>query len=175
MGEPDHLNNSVARGNASWRDSRQPLSGTANRWVGKINSESINEKATPECRPDVACIENGSCAYLRTIVKVALLVTPLCDALMLALIFLFVVVVVILKVAVLAPAGTVMLAGTIAFVGLLLVRVSTKGIDVTLLSFTVPTEPDPPTTVFGFKLTDDSAAGDDAAFTVIVVDLFTPA
>ena len=52
---------------------------------------------------------------------------------MLALSFLLVVVVVILKVAELAPAGTVTFAGTIALVGLLLVRVIT-------------------TTVFGFSV-----------------------
>ena len=93
---------------------------------------------------------------------------------MLALIFLLVVVVEIWKVADLAPAGTVTLAGTIALVGLLLVRVTTKGIDVTLFSFTVPTELDPPTTVLGFKLRDDSTAG-AGALTVRVTDLFTPA
>ena len=52
---------------------------------------------------------------------------------MLALSFLLVVVVVILKVAELAPAGTVTFAGTIALVGLLLVREIT-------------------TTVFGFSV-----------------------
>ena len=93
---------------------------------------------------------------------------------MLALSFLLVVVVVILKVAELAPAGTVTFAGTIALVGLLLVRVITDGLDVTLLSLTVPTELDPPTTVVGLKVKDESAAG-AAALTVSVADLFTPA
>lgn len=92
---------------------------------------------------------------------------------MLALIFLLVVVVVMLNVAELAPAGTVTFAGTIALAGLLLVSVTTKGLDVTLLSVTVPTELDPPTTVVGFKVKEESAAGTDA-LTVRVVDLFTP-
>ena len=45
--------------------------------------------------------------------------TPLNDALMLAAILLLVVVVVMLKIAELAPAGTLTFAGTLAFVGLL--------------------------------------------------------
>lgn len=93
---------------------------------------------------------------------------------MLALIFLLVVVVVMLNVAELAPAGTVTFAGTIALAGLLLVSVTTKGLDVILLSVTVPTELDPPTTVVGFKVKEESAAG-TGALTVRVVDLFTPA
>jgi hypothetical protein len=93
---------------------------------------------------------------------------------MLALIFLLVVVVLILKVAELAPAGTVTFAGTVALVGLLLVSVTSKGVEVILLSVTVPTELDPPTTVVGFKARDESAAG-AGALTVSVADLFTPA
>jgi hypothetical protein len=93
---------------------------------------------------------------------------------MLALIFLLVVVVLILKVAELAPAGTVTFAGTVALVGLLLVSVTSKGVEVILLSVTVPTELDPPTTVLGFKVRDESAAG-AGALTVSVADLFTPA
>jgi hypothetical protein len=125
--------------------------------------------------PSVALASQSRiCIYLRTIVKVALLVTPLCEALMLALIFLLVVAVVMLNVAELVPAGTVTFPGTIAFVGLLLVSVTTKGLDVTLLSVTVPTELDPPTTVVGFKVKEESAAG-TGALTVSVADLFTPA
>jgi hypothetical protein len=78
---------------------------------------------------------------------------------MLAVIFFLVVVVAMLKVAELAPAGTVTFAGTIALAGLLLVRVTTTGLDVTLLSVMVPTELDPPTTVFGFSVKAESAAG----------------
>lgn len=89
--------------------------------------------------------------YLRVIVRVALFVTPLYDAVMLALILLLTLVVVILNVAELAPAGTVTFAGTLAFVGLLLASVTTKALVVALSSVTVPTELDPPTTVVGFK------------------------
>ena len=93
---------------------------------------------------------------------------------MLAVIFFLVVVVAMLKVAELAPAGTVTFAGTIALAGLLLVSVTTAGLDVTLLSAMVPTELDPPTTVFGFSVKAESAAG-AGGLTVSVADLFTPA
>jgi hypothetical protein len=91
------------------------------------------------------------------------------------LIFLLVAVVLMLKAAQLAPAGTVTLAGTTALVGLVLARVTTTGFDVTLFSVTVPTELDPPTTVFGFKLKDNNAtaAGADG-LTVNVADLLMP-
>lgn len=92
---------------------------------------------------------------------------------MLALIFLFVDAVVILKLAELAPAGTVTFAGTLALVGLLLASVTTTGLAVTLFSVTVPTEVEPPTTVVGFRVRDDSTAG-VGGLTVIVVDLITP-
>ena len=65
----------------------------------------------------------------------------------------------ILKVAELAPAGTVTFAGTIALVGLLLVSATNKGVEVILLSVTIPTELDPPTTVVGFKVREESAPG----------------
>ena len=92
---------------------------------------------------------------------------------MLALIFLLVDVVAMLKVAELAPAGTVTFAGTMALAGLLLFNVTTTALAVTLFSVTVPTEPEPPTTVEGLKLKDVSAAG-ACGLTVIVADLFTP-
>jgi hypothetical protein len=95
---------------------------------------------------------------------------------MAALILLLTLVVVMLKVAELAPAGTVTFAGTIAFVGLLLERVTTKALETALSSVTVPTELEPPTTVVGFKVKETSAAGVGAgAVTVSVVDLFTSA
>ena len=78
-----------------------------------------------------------------------------------------------LKIAELAPAGTKTFAGTLAFVGRLLIRVTTTSLGVTLLSVTVPTELEPPITDVGFKASDESAAGVDAV-TVSVVDLFTP-
>ena len=82
------------------------------------------------------------------------------------------VVVLMLKAAELAPAGTVTLAGTITFFGLLLARETTTGLEVTLLSVTVPTEFEPPTTVFGFKLKDSNATG-AGGLTVNVADLMT--
>ena len=91
----------------------------------------------------------------------------------LAEIFLVVGAVVILKLAELAPAGTVTFAGTLAFTGLLLVRVTTVAVGVILFSVTVPTEFDPPTTVVGFKVSDESTAGVDAV-TVSVTDSLTP-
>jgi hypothetical protein len=87
--------------------------------------------------------------------------TALNDALMLAAILLLVVVVVMLKIAELAPAGTVTFAGTLAIVGLLLIRATTTSLGVNLLSVTVPTELEPPITDVGFKASDESAAGAD--------------
>lgn len=92
---------------------------------------------------------------------------------MLALIFLLVATVAILNVAELAPAGTVTFAGTVAFAGLLLVRFTRTALAVTLLSVTVPTEVEPPTTVVGFIVKLESAAG-VAGLTVNVVDLVIP-
>ena len=95
---------------------------------------------------------------------------------MVALIFLLVAVVLMLKVAELAPAGTVTLGGTTAFLGLLLVSETTTGVEITLLRVTVPTELDPPTTVFGFKLKDNNATGVGAGgLTVKVADFVIPA
>ena len=93
---------------------------------------------------------------------------------MVALIFLLVVIVLMLKAAELAPAGTVTLAGTIALFGLLLASETIMGLEVTLLSVTVATELEPPTTVFGFKLKDSSATA-AAGLTVNVTDLLMPA
>jgi hypothetical protein len=119
-------------------------------------------------------LESGFWIYLRVIVRVALFVTPLYDAVMLALILLLTLVVVMLNVAELAPAGTVTFAGTLALIGLLLARVTTKLLEVALSRVTVPTELDPPTTIEGFKVKEASAGG-AGAVTVSVVDLFTPA
>jgi hypothetical protein len=96
------------------------------------------------------------------------------DALMLALILLLTVVVATLKVAELAPAGTVTVAGTTAFDGLLLASVTTKPpAGAALVIVTVPVEFDPPTTVVGLKVTVESAAGTEG-FTVSVADLVSP-
>ena len=94
---------------------------------------------------------------------------------MVALILLFVAVVLMLKATAFAPAGTVTLTGTAASAGLVLARVTTTGFDATLLSVTVPTELDPPTTVFGFKLKDNNATDTGAGgLTVNVADLLMP-
>ena len=70
------------------------------------------------------------------------------------------------KVAVVAPASTVTLTGTVAAEVLLLVRVTTAPpLGAAPLSVTVPVELVPPTTLDGFKEIDDSAGG----FTVSVV------
>ena len=92
---------------------------------------------------------------------------------MLALIFLLVVVVLILKAAELAPAGTVTFAGTIALVRLVLVSVTTTALVAALLNVTVPTELEPPTTVVGFKFRLESTAG-AGGLAVTVADLFAP-
>ena len=94
---------------------------------------------------------------------------------MLTLVFLFVRDVATLNVAELAPPGTVTVAGTAAFAGFLLLKVTTKPpMGAAKLSVTVPSKFEPPTTVDGFSATDESAAG-GAGFTVIVVDFVTPA
>ena len=93
---------------------------------------------------------------------------------MLTFIFLLVVAVAILKVAELAPAGMVTVAGTEAFAGLLLVSATTSGVAVVLLSATVPVELEPPTTVLGFNVSVEKAAG-AGAVTVSAADLLTPA
>jgi hypothetical protein len=56
---------------------------------------------------------------------------------------------------------------------LLLARETTTGLEVTVLRMTVPTELDPPTTVFGFKLKDSNATG-AGGLTVNVADLVMP-
>jgi hypothetical protein len=95
---------------------------------------------------------------------------------MVALIFLLVAVVLMLKVAELAPAGTVTLAGTTAFIGLLLVTETISGVEVTLLRATFPTELEPPTTVLGLKLKDSNTTGVGAGgLTVNVADFVMPA
>ena len=92
---------------------------------------------------------------------------------MLAVILLLVAAVVMSKIAELVPAGTVTVAGTLAFVDLLLIRVTTASLGVILLSVTVPTELEPPITDVGSKASDESAADVDAV-TTTVADLFTP-
>jgi hypothetical protein len=83
--------------------------------------------------------------------------------------------VVIGKVVAIEPAFTAMVAGTLAFVGLLLAR------DITIpptgagaVSVTVPVALDPPLTLEGFKVSEDRA-GDGAGCTVKLVVFVTPA
>ena len=111
--------------------------------------------------------------YFLTIVKLVLLLTPPYDAPILTVTFLFVGAVLMLKLAELAPAGTVTFAGTDALTGSLLVSAITTVVAVTLLSVTVPTELEPPITVLGFRVSEVSTAG-GATDTVNVADLVTP-
>jgi hypothetical protein len=79
--------------------------------------------------------------------------------------------VVIVKVAVVAPAATVMLAGTCAAVVLLLVRVTTAPPDgAGPVKVTVPVDDVPPITEVGLRVTEVSAA----AVTVRVAVFVTP-
>ena len=92
---------------------------------------------------------------------------------MLATTFLLVVFVVIVKFAEVEPAATVTLAGTVARVLLLASEMVAPPAGAALLSFTVPVEGDPPTTVVGLMVSDDKSAG-VAGFTVSAADLITP-
>jgi hypothetical protein len=67
--------------------------------------------------------------------------------------------VVTVKVALVAPAGTVTLAGTVATPVLLLERETTAPpLGASALSMTVPVEGDPPLTLVGFSVNEDSVA-----------------
>ena len=92
---------------------------------------------------------------------------------MLATTFLLVVFVVIVKVAEVAPAATVTLAGTVARVLLLVSAMVAPPAGAALLSFTVPVEGDPPITVVGLRVNDDSTAG-VGGVTLSAADLLTP-
>src|SRR5260370_959854 len=68
------------------------------------------------------------------------------------------------NVALLAPAGTVTVAGTVAAAVLLLVRLTTAPpLGAGPLSVTVPVEGFPPVTLTGFSVTEDRATGPAAA------------
>jgi Na+-transporting methylmalonyl-CoA/oxaloacetate decarboxylase gamma subunit len=79
-----------------------------------------------------------------------------------------------LKVLELAPGATLMLAGTVATVLLLVIVTVAPLAGAGLVRVTVPTEVEPPTTLDGFSVRDESTAG-AAAVTVRVADLLTPA
>ena len=79
-----------------------------------------------------------------------------------------------LKVAELAPGAMLTLAGTVATVLLVVSATIAPLAGAGLVRVTVPTEVEPPTTLDGFSVSDESTAG-AAALTVRVTDLLTPA
>ena len=79
-----------------------------------------------------------------------------------------------LKVAELAPGAMLTLAGSIATVLLVVSATIAPLAGAGLVRVTVPTEVEPPTTLDGFSVRDESTAG-AAAFTVRFADLLTPA
>ena len=85
-----------------------------------------------------------------------------------------VVLVTMLKVAELAPGAMLTLAGTVATVLLVVSATIAPLAGAGLVRVTVPSEVEPPTTLDGFSVSDESAAG-AGAFTVRVADLLTPA
>lgn len=70
-----------------------------------------------------------------------------------------VVVVGMVKVTVVAPAGTTTVAGGVASAGLLLVKVTVMAVGATASKVTVPIELVPPTTVSGFNVNDNGPIG----------------
>ena len=83
--------------------------------------------------------------------------------------------VVTVKVALVAPAGTVTLAGTVAAAVLLLASVTTiPPLGAGPLRVTVPVEVLPPVTLVGLRLTPDTVTAAEAGFTVSVADRVTP-
>jgi hypothetical protein len=82
--------------------------------------------------------------------------------------------VVTVKAALVAPAGMVTLAGTVATTVLLLVRVTTAPpVRAGPLSMTLPVEEDPPLTLLGFNTSEVRVGG--CAVTVSEAVLVTPA
>jgi hypothetical protein len=74
-------------------------------------------------------------------------------------------VVVTVKVAVVAPAATVTLAGTVAEALLLPSVTTAPPVGAALLSVTVPVEEVPPVTVVGLRLTEDSVSAEASGST----------
>lgn len=147
--------------------------------VSPLNLATRRNKAAPA---RLVSMSRASAVFTETrrnyrlmIASVALLLTPPYAAVILTLVFLFEAVVTTLNVTELAPAGTVTLGGTLARVELLLARFTTAPpVGAALVRFTVPVEVEPPTTVDGLSVRDESAAG-AGAFTVSAADLLTPA
>ena len=79
-----------------------------------------------------------------------------------------------LKVAELAPGAMLTLAGTVATVLLVVSATTAPLVGAGLVRVTVPTEVEPPTTLDGFSVRDESTAG-AGALTVRVADLLTAA
>ena len=83
--------------------------------------------------------------------------------------------VVTMKLALLAPAGTVTLAGTAATPVLLLERETTAPpVGAAPLRLTVPVEDVPPVTLVGLSVNDERETAGAAGVTVSVADLLTP-
>jgi hypothetical protein len=120
--------------------------------------------------------DNAACAGGFDIVNTALRLTPPDTPLMVAEVDVVTVAVLTVNVALVAPAATVTLAGTVARAVLLLVSVTTAPPDgAALASVAVPCELLPPTTVDGLSAIDESVAGGGAAgVTVKVADCVTP-
>src|SRR5262245_61602892 len=79
------------------------------------------------------------------------------------------------KVALVAPAGTVTLAGTVAAAVLLLASVTTSPpLGAEPLRVTVPWDVFPPVTLAGLTLTPETVTAAEAGFTVSVADRVTP-
>ena len=97
-------------------------------------------------------------------VSVAVRVEPLKELEMVTRLVAVTVTVLMLKEALVEPAGTVTLAGVEATLGLLLERVTTAPpLCAALLKVTVPCEVLPPTRLAGFKLTEDRVGAEGAA------------
>src|SRR5439155_1246031 len=101
--------------------------------------------------------------------------TPPAVAEMTTLVDAVTVLVVTVKVALVAPAGTVTLAGTVAAAVLLLASVTTiPPLGAAPLRVTVPCDVPPPVTLVGLSVSVDSVTAAEAGFTVRATDLVVP-
>lgn len=112
--------------------------------------------------------------YLLLIASEALLVIPARAAVIITTIFRLTDAVVMLKVAVVFPPGTVTIEGTAALPALLLDKLTTNPpVGAGAVSVTVPTEVLPPRTIVGFRERAESAAA-GWGLTVKFADFVTP-